>query len=260
MSSRLTHDLAGAGVGCLAILALLFVLTPMQALLAVGATGCVAAAAAVKPCGLSPRVLPAVLLGAALAGVLALPSGWLQLHPSEYKELSQTLAVGGMRIVAERSSPLGVQWDVIGASYYPFWTRKPVTQLAGFARTVTSRYDKDLFIMEVGFNWSPTLPNGYPGRLADNGPYPATMSSPAGEQKFMDEFLSTMRHTDRVLGILYWDPIMIETQGIGWAVRDADGRPGPNVVSNTTLFDFKGRALPVLGSWRQSAWGNASSK
>lgn len=155
---------------------------------------------------------------------------------------------------------LGVQWDVIGASYYPFWTKKSVAQLADFARTVTSRYDKDLFVMEVGFNWSPTLPNGYAGQLADNGPYPAAMSSPAGQQKFMDEFLTTMRHTDRVLGILYWDPIMIDTPGVGWAVRDADGRPGPNVVSNTTLFDFKGRALPVLDSWRQSASGAASSK
>jgi arabinogalactan endo-1,4-beta-galactosidase len=150
---------------------------------------------------------------------------------------------------------LGVQWDVIGASYYPFWTRKSVTQLADFAKTVTTRYDKDLFVMEVGFNWSPTLPNGYPGQLSDNGPYPASMSSPKGQQQFMDEFLSTMRATPRVLGILYWDPVMIETPGVGWAVRDDDGKPGPNVVSNTTLFDFKGRALPVLDSWRQSASG-----
>jgi arabinogalactan endo-1,4-beta-galactosidase len=150
---------------------------------------------------------------------------------------------------------LGVQWDVIGASYYPFWTKKSVAQLADFAKTVTTRYDKDLFVMEVGFNWSPTLPNGYPGQLADNGPYPASMSSPKGQQQFMDEFLSTMRATPRILGILYWDPVMIETPGVGWAVRDADGKPGPNVVSNTTLFDFKGRALPVLDSWRQSASG-----
>lgn len=148
---------------------------------------------------------------------------------------------------------LGVQWDVIGASYYPFWTKRTVVQLADFARTITQRYDKDLFVMEVGFNWSPTLPNGYPGQLANNGPYPAAMSSPAGQQKFMDEFLTTMRHTGRVIGILYWDPVMIATPGVGWAVRDADGQPGPNVVANTTLFDFRGRALPVLDTWRQSA-------
>jgi arabinogalactan endo-1,4-beta-galactosidase len=144
---------------------------------------------------------------------------------------------------------LGVQWDVIGASYYPFWTKKTVAQLASFAENITARYDKDLFVMEAGFNWSPTLPNGYPGQLSDNGPYPAAMSSPEGQQKFMEELLSTLRRTDRVLGVLYWDPIMIENPGVGWALKDADGKPGTNVVSNTTLFDFKGRALPVLDTW-----------
>jgi len=145
---------------------------------------------------------------------------------------------------------LGVQWDVTGASYYPFWTKRTVAQLAGFARAVTARYDRDLFVMEAGFNWSPTLPNGHPGQLSDNGPYPAAMSSPAGQQAFMDELLSAMRGTERVLGVLYWDPIMIESPGVGWALRDSDGRAGPNVVSNTTLFDFEGRALPVLDSWK----------
>ena len=145
---------------------------------------------------------------------------------------------------------LGVAWDVIGASYYPFWTRKIVAQLADFIRAVTARYDKDLFVMEAGFNWTPHLPGGHRGQLSDNGPYPATMSSPEGQQRFMIELLQTLRRTPRALGLLYWDPVMIATPGVGWALRDADGTPGPNVVANTTLFDFQGRALPVLDSWR----------
>jgi arabinogalactan endo-1,4-beta-galactosidase len=155
---------------------------------------------------------------------------------------------------------LGVQWDVIGASYYPFWTKKTVAQLASFAENITRRYDKDLFVMEAGFNWSPTLPNGYPGQLSDNGPYPAAMSSPEGQQRFMEELLSTLRRTDRVLGVLYWDPIMIENPGVGWALKDADSKPGTNVVSNTTLFDFKGRALPVLDTWGRYTGSRAAAK
>ncbi len=112
-------DLAGAGIGCLAILALLFLLTPMQALIAIGVTGCVAAAAAVGPCGLSSRVLPAILPGAALAMAFALPAEWTAPRPSPYKELAQTLAVSGMRIVAERSSPLGAL-TVVESSRIPF--------------------------------------------------------------------------------------------------------------------------------------------
>lgn len=147
---------------------------------------------------------------------------------------------------------LGVKWDVIGASYYPFWTKRSVSQLAAFIGTVSARYDKDVMVMEAGFNWSPTLPNGYPGQLVDNGPYPAAMSSPAGQQRFIEELLSTLRRTPRALGVLYWDPIMIAAPGVGWALRDADNTPGPNVVANTTLFDFQGKALPALDSWRLS--------
>lgn len=153
----------------------------------------------------------------------------------------------------DRLRALNVQYDVIGASYYPFWTKKTVQQVVAFSRAVTARYDKDLFIMEAGFNWTPNLPSGYPGQLSDNGPYPASMSSPAGQRAFMEELLAAMATTDRVLGLLYWDPVMIATPGIGWAVRDKDGVPGPNVVANTTLFDFEGRALPVLDGWRAHA-------
>jgi arabinogalactan endo-1,4-beta-galactosidase len=144
---------------------------------------------------------------------------------------------------------LGVEWDVTGASYYPFWTKRTVAQLADFIGVVSARYDKDVMIMEAAFNWAPTLPDGHPGQLADNGPYPAALSSPQGQQRFVDELLATLRTTPRALGVLYWDPVMIETPGVGWALREGDGKPGPNVVSNTTLFDFQGRALPALDSF-----------
>ncbi|HEY1394450.1 MAG TPA: glycosyl hydrolase 53 family protein, partial [Methylibium sp.] len=147
----------------------------------------------------------------------------------------------------------GVDWDVIGASYYPFWTRKTVEQVADFSRATTARYDRDLMIMEAGFNFAPTLPDGWPGQLSDNGPYPASMSSPQGQRDFIDELFNGLKRAGRVLGVLYWDPIMIDCPGIGWALREGDSKPGANVVANTTLFDFKGRALPVLDVWRDHA-------
>jgi hypothetical protein len=50
---------------------------------------------------------------------LQCPSDWTRLNPSEYKELSQTLQIGGARIVAERSSPLGVI-TVVDSPQVPF--------------------------------------------------------------------------------------------------------------------------------------------
>lgn len=145
----------------------------------------------------------------------------------------------------------GVAWDVIGSSYYPFWTQKSVTQMAAFSAAVTQRYDCDLLVMEAGFNFAANRADGWPGQLENNGPYPANMSSPEGQRDFMAELLGAMKATPRVLGVLYWDPIMIANRRVGWALKEGSAEPGPNVVSNTTLFDFKGRALPVLDIWKR---------
>lgn len=145
----------------------------------------------------------------------------------------------------------GVRWDLIGSSYYPFWTGKSIPQMAAFCAAVTRRYDCDLLVMETGFNWTAKRADGWPGQLEDNGPYPATMSSPEGQRDFMDELLGALRATPRVRGVLYWDPIMIATPGVGWALKEGTRAAGPNVVSNTTLFDFQGRALPVLDIWKR---------
>lgn len=48
----------------------------------------------------------------------------------------------------------------------------------------------------------------------------------------------------RVIGDIYWDPVMIEVPGVGWELG------APNVVSNTTLFDFSGHALPSLKAYK----------
>ncbi len=146
---------------------------------------------------------------------------------------------------------LQVHWDVIGTSYYPFWSRRRIGEVMDFCSAMSARYDKDVLIMETGFNWTPNRADGYPGQLSDNGPYPDSMSSPAGQLAFMRELLGAIRHTPRVLGLLYWDPIMIATPGVGWAVREYDDEAAENVVSNTTLFDFTGHALPILDSWRE---------
>jgi hypothetical protein len=40
---------------------------------------------------------------------------------------------------------------------------------------------------------------------------------------------------------------MIVNIEAGWALKDGSVKPGPSLVCNTTVFDFQGKALPVLG-------------
>ena len=146
-----------------------------------------------------------------------------------------------------------VPYDVIGASYYPFWTQKSVADLRDWAPRVRASFRKPILIMETGYNWHPTLPDGRRGQLADNGglPYP---SSPEGQRDFLCELSRGLRTlpAGTVLGYLYWDPVMIATPGVGWE------KGGRNVVSNATLFDFEGRALPALEVFRDGS-GDAES-
>ncbi|WP_141500261.1 glycosyl hydrolase 53 family protein [Paenibacillus luteus] len=151
-----------------------------------------------------------------------------------------------------------VDYDIIGPSYYPFWTDLTIEQIVAFCNYFSEKYDKDIMIMETGYNWNPALPNGTIGQLNDNGPYPADTSSPQGQKEFMINLFNGLKSVNngRVIGDLYWDPIMIAVPGVGWAIKESDDQPDLNVVSNTTLFDFGGKALPAHDAYRQNTEGS----
>ncbi|MBT2324302.1 SAM-dependent methyltransferase [Variovorax paradoxus] len=102
-----SFDILGAGAGSLGIMALLFVLSPADALKLIGALGFAAAAVAWLECG-GPRRWPALLPMAMAALPLLLPQAWVAPAMSPYKELSQTLRIPEARVIAQRSSPLGL--------------------------------------------------------------------------------------------------------------------------------------------------------
>ena len=114
-----SFDILGAGAGSLAILAALFALAPSGALKLIGALGLAAAAVAALSLSLRPRAIAVGLFGAAAALPFGVPTDWTRLIASEYKELSQTLQIAGTRVVAERSSPLGVI-TVVESPQVPF--------------------------------------------------------------------------------------------------------------------------------------------
>jgi hypothetical protein len=99
-------DLVGAGVGAIAVVALLYIIFPTTVLRAVACLTFVAALLSLgtQVAGRRVRWLSAVLIVAAWS----LPSQWLALDLSEYKGLSQMLRVEGTFVAHQRSSPLGL--------------------------------------------------------------------------------------------------------------------------------------------------------
>jgi spermidine synthase len=104
-------DLVGAGSGAAAVIGLLFLLPPAEALVALGAAGLGAAAlAALERDGEGARSWAgaAALAVAAVALVALWPRPWVEPEVSQFKGLPGALRVPGVEVVAESSSPLGL--------------------------------------------------------------------------------------------------------------------------------------------------------
>ncbi len=143
-----------------------------------------------------------------------------------------------------------IDFDVIGVSYYPYYNSDVSvdTVVSEFA-TLINTYDKDVIIMETGYNWNDVRGDGYEGQLQDNGYYQDIYGeSESGQQAFLTELYAKLKRVlgGRCIGDMYWDPIMLYDGGkyvIGWAISEDGNWTQGNVVSNSTLFDFNGKAL-----------------
>jgi arabinogalactan endo-1,4-beta-galactosidase len=115
----------------------------------------------------------------------------------------------------------GIEYNVIGQSYYPWWHGSLEALRENFA-FMANKYDKDIILVEVAYNWRPTE-----YRHAA-GPFP---ESPAGQKQFLEEVNEIVRNTphNRGKGIFWWEPAV----------------PKGGIASRG-MFDDDGNALPVI--------------
>jgi len=99
-------DLAGAGLGSIGVLGLLYWVWPEDVLRILSAVGLLAACVGALELRVQRvRWLIAAALG--LVAVAAIPGTALRFEPGPYKGLSEALLIDGTRVTLERSSPLG---------------------------------------------------------------------------------------------------------------------------------------------------------
>ena len=147
-----------------------------------------------------------------------------------------------------------VDYDIIGTSFYPFWAQTDnqyavkkkldLNDLKEWCEMMIDTFDKDVLIMESGYNW------GTPGQLANNGAYQNIYpSSPIGQRDYVYDWINTIKSVKdgRCVGGLYWDPVLVRQSGIGYALY-GNGQARANVVETTTFFDYDHIALPVFNA------------
>jgi arabinogalactan endo-1,4-beta-galactosidase len=88
---------------------------------------------------------------------------------------------------------------------------------------MAEEYDKDIYLVEVAYNWRPAEYRGN-----QPGPFPET---PAGQRDFLDAVNKIVRETpnNRGKGIFWWEPAV-----------------PPSPIASRGMFDDEGNALPVI--------------
>jgi arabinogalactan endo-1,4-beta-galactosidase len=136
----------------------------------------------------------------------------------------------------------GVDFDVIGLSFYPYWHGK-VADLAANLADLATRYGKDLIVAETAYAWTfekgSSIENSF-GPGADRlGGYRATVQ---GQASAIADIIAAVAGAPggKGRGVFYWEPDWIPLPGAGWRTGDGES------WGNQALFDYEGRALPSL--------------
>jgi arabinogalactan endo-1,4-beta-galactosidase len=116
----------------------------------------------------------------------------------------------------------GVEFDVIGQSYYPWW-HGSLLELRDCLHATAESYKKEIILVEVAYNWRPTEYKDEPP------PFPET---PEGQREFLDEVNHVVLGIPHGLGkgIFWWEPAV---------------NPSSRIASRG-MFDEEGNALPAI--------------
>jgi len=112
-------DLIGAGFGAILVMVLLQQFTPVTMVRVLAISGIAAGLFALLNLASANRKSIASLLFLCMLAVYMTPQKWLELRPSEYKGLTQTLQMKGTSLLYSHSSPVS-QTDVVQSTFIPF--------------------------------------------------------------------------------------------------------------------------------------------
>ncbi len=116
----------------------------------------------------------------------------------------------------------GIQYDIIGLSYYPWWHRS----LIGFRENLISLIDdfnQDIILVETAYNWTPI-------EYLNNGDIPPFEESPVGQKEFLEAVNRTLLAipSTKIKGVFWWEPAVTGS------------------IRSRGYFDDDGNVLPVI--------------
>lgn len=128
-----------------------------------------------------------------------------------------------------------VDFDIIGMSYYPKWSKTPFKDLGGQIETMKAHFGRDIVVVETAYPWTLDGVDEAGNILGEDSlieGYPAT---PDGQRRYLLDLMANVTDAGG-LGVVYWEP--------AWISSSCETRWGKGSHwENATLFDFEGPSL-----------------
>lgn len=152
----------------------------------------------------------------------------------------------GSRYFYDRIFALGVDFDVIGLSYYPWW-HGTVEAFTANMNDLAVRYNKDIVVVETAYPWTTAPKDADPATFKiEEWSIPDYAPTPEGQAAFLAMLLGTIKETagGRGIGVYYWEPCWIPSKP-AWSVEH------DNNWSHLTMFDYDGNKLDSLSVFKR---------
>lgn len=161
-----------------------------------------------------------------------------------------------------------VNYDLIGASYYPFY-HGTLANLKHNLDSTAVKFKKPVIVAETSYGFtseSHTYANHiYNTQMEDAGKYKTSIQGQATALRDVVQILADVPD-NRGAGVFYWEPAWLPVKDAGWATAegqawsdtgDANNLENVNrysdglaTWSNQALFSFNGRMLPSLKTFK----------
>ena len=205
-----------------------------------------------------------VQLGNEIDGGLLWPSGYVPAegeHPAFWDRLAALLKAGiaGLREAGGDSTRVllhlarsgnadgclrfcrelsrrGVDFDLLGLSYYPWWHGDMVTLRESLNRLSGGLDDeRELIVVETAYPFTLRWGDGTHNLVGEEGQLHAGYAAtPEGQAAYIADLKRLLEGVPAVRGLFYWEPAWISAPKLG------------SPWENCALFDFEGEVLPGL--------------
>lgn len=180
--------------------------------------------------------------------------------------------------IASNLQEYGVDYDIFGLSYYPFWDGTNENMQA-VAANIQDKYGKEVIIAETSYCYTSEDGDGFGNSLVGIDDLVEGYAATVQSQATMIRDICAAANEVGVLGVFYWEGTWIpvgdaaadnssiwEEYGSGWASSysaeydpdDAGLYYGGCSWDNQAMFDFDGYPLASLNVWKYLKYGSTA--